>query len=89
MGIEQAPQNLPWSVKPRIHRAGAWLVNANGDPFQSIENSQVAEDIRKARNSFEAMRAALKFVAESGHFECFDDAGWKIVNDALDLAGKE
>lgn len=31
----------------------------------------------------ERLREALEHVAWSGKFECFDDASWDIVNDAL------
>lgn len=33
------------------------------------------------------MFEALKLVAESGKFTCFDDTAWDAVNDALSKAG--
>lgn len=55
-----------------------------GRAYDAAENRDVATRARKRMEAAAPdMLAALKLVADSGKFSCFDDSAWDAVNDAI------
>ena len=57
------------------------------DAIEVIEEKDAA--LASAKERIEALEAALRLVAHSGKFQCFDDAAWDAVNAALTQNQKE
>jgi len=89
---EKAHTPTPWKIGAAgdiCHGAGGW----NGVPLHTgwVEDAWINDETAKANaafivravNSHDKLVEALRLVAHSGKFQCFDDDAWDVVNAAL------
>ncbi|MFC3636028.1 hypothetical protein ACFONL_01305 [Camelimonas fluminis] len=61
----------------------AWLEDQDGCMDTAEVSTLRPLDAPAPESEVERLRGALTLVASSGKFQCFDDAAWDVVNDAL------
>ena len=78
----------PFPFRPdRISHACVYVDAASHDGSSPVDQELLAN--ARLIAAAPELLAALEFVAFSGKFECFDDAGWDMINDAIAKAKGE
>lgn len=82
MGEKHTP--TPWEACERGDYYDDGVVIIGDDLRVAVVNREEdAAFIVRAVNNHDKLAKALHLVAHSGKFQCFDDAAWDVVNDAL------